>query len=93
MCLNSKAATAESNKAVEIVSSLTTSYSPSDYHMFVSGNEPLYGRRFAIDDEVYNAAHMWLQSQLKKTFFADGIRRLVNCHRRCTGKRGNYDEK
>ena len=38
-------------------------------------------RKFAGDDEVKDAVHTWLRSQLKKkkkTFFADGIRRLEN---------------
>jgi hypothetical protein len=40
-----------SNKAAEIITSLTPSYSPSDYHMFGQRNKPLHGR-FAGDDEV-----------------------------------------
>jgi hypothetical protein len=49
----------------------------------------MHGQRFATDDEVKGAMHMWLQSQLK-TFFTDGIRRLVNCCTVCVKIRGDY---
>jgi hypothetical protein len=38
------------------------------------------------DYEVKDKVHMWLQSQ-PKSFFADRIRRLVNCYKICTEKR------
>ena len=39
---------------------------PSDYHMFGPLKEALHGRRFASEDEVKDAVHVWLRSQLKK---------------------------
>jgi hypothetical protein len=52
----------------------------------------LCGQRFFNDDKVKGAMHMWLQSQ-QKTFFADGIRRLVDHYTTCFGKRAHYVEK
>jgi hypothetical protein len=57
------------------------------YDMFVSLKEALHGWRFASDEEVKDAVHMWLQSQLK-SLFADRIRRLVNCYTICIEKSG-----
>jgi hypothetical protein len=34
-----------------------------------------------------DAMHTWLRSQ-RKTFFADGIRKLVNCYKVCVEKSG-----
>jgi hypothetical protein len=45
--------------------------------MFGPLKEALRGQRFASDDEVKYVVHTWLWSQLK-TFFVNGIRRLVN---------------
>jgi len=52
---------------------------PSDYLVSRALKEALCGRRFATDDEVKDKVLMWHRSQ-PKTFFADGIRRLVNCY-------------
>lgn len=38
---------------------------PSDYHLFGPLQEAQRGRRFASDDEVKDAAHIWLRSQRK----------------------------
>jgi hypothetical protein len=65
---------------------------PLDYHMFGTLKEALRGRRFAIDDEVKDVVHTWLRSQ-PKTFFADGIRKLVNLNTICIEKRGDHVEK
>jgi hypothetical protein len=48
--------------------------------------EPIHGC-FANDDEVMVAVHTWLRSH-PETFFADGIRRLVNRYTIATEKKG-----
>jgi hypothetical protein len=60
--------------------------------MFGPLKEALCGQRFATDDQVIYAMHKWLWPQLRN-FFADGIRRLVNCCTICVEKRGDYIEK
>jgi len=52
---------------------------PSDYLLSRPLKEASCGSRFATDDEVKDGVLMWLRSQ-PKTFFADGIRRLVNLY-------------
>ena len=56
------------------------SYSPDlaswDYHLFGPLREVLRGRRFTSDQELKEAMHAWLAAQLK-TFFAEGIKKLV----------------
>jgi hypothetical protein len=49
-------------------------------------------QRFAIDDKAKDEVHTWLRSQ-PKTFFEDGIRRLVNRYIVSVEKRGDYAEK
>jgi hypothetical protein len=51
---------------------------PSDYHLFGSLKKALQGRRFGSDEEVKQAMHTWLCDQ-PKTFFCDGIKKLVEC--------------
>ena len=48
---------------------------PSDFHLFGPLKEALRGRRFSCDDDV-KAVHQWLCAQ-PKTFFSDGIKKLV----------------
>ena len=48
----------------------------SDYHMMGPLKETLYGRRFAIEDEVKDVLRAGLLLQ-PWTFFADGIRTFV----------------
>ena len=48
---------------------------PSDFHLFGPLKEALGERRFSCDD-VKAAEHQWLRAQ-PKTFFADGIEKLV----------------
>jgi len=42
---------------------------PSDCHIFGPLKEAFHGRRFASEDEVKDAVHMWLQSLSKKLSF------------------------
>jgi hypothetical protein len=60
--------------------------------MFEPPKEALRGWRFASDDEVKDAVHMWLWSQWE-TFIGDGIRRLVNGYTMRISKTGDYVEK
>jgi histone-lysine N-methyltransferase SETMAR len=48
---------------------------PSDFHLFGPLKKALRGRRFSCDD-VKAAVHQWLRAQ-PKTFFPDGIKKLV----------------
>ena len=37
--------------------------------------------------------HAWLADQPKTFFFSDGIKKLVQCWKKCTEKQGDYVEK
>ena len=50
---------------------------PSDYHLFGTLKNALQGRRFSTDKELREAVHNWLRDQ-PKTFFLEGIRKLVD---------------
>ena len=62
---------------------------PPDFHLFGPLKNALQGRRFSCDDDV---VHQWLRTQ-PKTFFADGIKKLVGCWEKCIAKQGDYIEK
>jgi hypothetical protein len=64
----------------------------SDHHLFVPFKEALRGRRFTSNQEVKEAVHAWLASQLK-TFFSKSIRKLVQRRTKCVKKQGDYVEK
>jgi histone-lysine N-methyltransferase SETMAR len=64
---------------------------PSDYHLFGSLKKALRGRRFGSDEAVKQAVHTWLCDQ-RKTFFSDGIKKLVDRCKKCVDKQGNYGE-
>jgi hypothetical protein len=56
---------------------------PSDYHLFGSMKKALQGRWFRSDEEVKQVVHTWLCYQ-PKTFFSDGIKKLVErCKKMC----------
>jgi histone-lysine N-methyltransferase SETMAR len=57
---------------------------PSDYHLFGSLKKSLRGRQFGSDEEVKQAVHIWLY---------DGIKKLVECCKKCVDKQGDYIEK
>jgi hypothetical protein len=96
MCPHSVAANIEAIKRLKFGLLPHLPYRPHlalwDYHMFEPLKEALHGRRFADDDEVKDAVHTLLWSQ-QITFFADGIRKLVNCYTMCVKKRGDYVKK
>jgi hypothetical protein len=53
---------------------------------------PIWGRRFSCDDDVKAEVHQWLLAQ-PKTFFSDGIKKLVGRWEKCMAKQGDYLEK
>ena len=67
-------------------------YSPdlalSDYHLFGPLKEALRGRLFTSDQEVKEAVGAWLIAQ-PKTFFSEGIRKLVQQRTKCIEKQWN----
>jgi len=65
---------------------------PADFHLFGRLKEALRGRRFSCDDDVKAVVHQWLRAQ-PKTFFADGIKKLVGRWEKCIKKQGDYIEK
>jgi histone-lysine N-methyltransferase SETMAR len=73
-------------------SSYSPNLAPSDYHLFGSLKKALRGHRFRSDEEVKQAVHTWLCDQ-PKTFFSDGIKKLVEHCKKCVDKQGDYVEK
>jgi hypothetical protein len=66
--------------------------SSSDYHVSGPLKDALRGRSFGNDDEVKEAVHSWPTAQ-PKTFFSDGITKLVQRCEKCIEKKGDYVEK
>jgi hypothetical protein len=64
---------------------------PSDFHLFGHMKEHLQGQKFA-DDEVMEAVQSWLKAT-PKSFFLEGIRKLVDRWTKCVAKQGHYVEK
>ena len=50
--------------------------------------EHLRGHKFADDDEVMEAVRSWLVAR-PKSFFVEGIRKLVDRWTECVAKRGD----
>jgi len=65
---------------------------PCNYHLFGPLKNALWGHRFSTDKEVREAVHKWLCDQ-PKTFFLEGIRKLVDRSTKCIKKEGDYVEK
>jgi histone-lysine N-methyltransferase SETMAR len=65
---------------------------PSDYHLFGSLKKALQGRQLGSDEEVKQTVHTWLCDQ-PKTFFSDGIKKLVEHCIKCVDKQGDYIKK
>jgi hypothetical protein len=63
----------------------------SDFHLFGPMKEHLWGQKFA-DDEVMEAVQSWLKAT-PKSFFLEGIRKLVDRWTECVAKQGDYVEK
>jgi len=54
--------------------------------------DALRGRRFTSDEGVKEVVHEWLAAQLK-TFFSEGIQKLLERWNKCIAKHGEYIEK
>ena len=54
--------------------------------------DSLRGRIFSSDESVQKAVHQWLCDQ-PKTFFSDGIYKLVDRWNKCIEMGGDYVEK
>ena len=64
---------------------------PSDFHLFGPMKEHLQDQKFE-DDEVMEAVQSWLKAT-PKSFFLEGIRKLVDRWTQCVAKQGDYVEK
>ena len=64
---------------------------PSDFHLFGPMKEHLRGQKFA-DYEVMVAVQSWLKATLK-SFFLEGIHKLVNRRTKCVAEQGDYVDK
>jgi histone-lysine N-methyltransferase SETMAR len=65
---------------------------PSDFHLFGPMKEHLRCRKFVDDNEVMGAVQSLLQAT-PKSFFLEGIRKLVDRWTKCVVKQGDYVEK
>jgi hypothetical protein len=54
--------------------------------------DALRGCHFASDQELKEVVHVWLVTQ-QKTFFSEGIQKLVSHCTKCVAKEGDYVEK
>jgi len=64
----------------------------SDFHLFGPMKEHLWGQKFADDEEVMEVVQIWLKAT-PKSFFLEGIRKLVDSWNKCVAKLGDYVEK
>ena len=65
---------------------------PSDVHFFGPMKEHLRGQKFADDNEVMEVVQIWLKA-MPKSFFLEGIRKLVDRWTKCVAKQGDYVKK
>jgi hypothetical protein len=65
---------------------------PSDFHLFGPLKEHLRGQKFADDNVVMEAVQSWLKAT-PKSFFLEGIHKLVNRWTKCVAKQGDYVKK
>jgi hypothetical protein len=61
---------------------------PMDFHLFGPMKGHLWGQKFA-DDKVIKAVQSWLKAT-PKSFFLEGIRKLVDRLTKCVAKQGDY---
>jgi hypothetical protein len=59
-------------------------FGPIKYH--------LRGHKFADDNEVLDAVQSWLKA-MPKSFFLEGIHKLVDRWAKCVAKQGDYVKK
>jgi hypothetical protein len=64
---------------------------PSDFHLFGPMKEHLRGHKFANDREM-EVVQSWLKA-MPKSFFLEGICKLVDRWTKCVAKQGDYVEK
>ena len=79
-------------KPSEINKRMKFSMAPSDFHLFGPMKEHFRGQKFADDDEVMEAVQSWLKAK-PKSFFLEGIRKLVDRWTNCVTKQGDYVDK
>jgi len=60
---------------------------PLDFHLFGPLKEHLRGQKFEDDDEVMAAVQSLLKA-MPKSFFLEGIRKLVDRWTKCVAKQG-----
>ena len=65
---------------------------PSDYHLFGPLKDALRGLRFTSNKGVKEGVHEWLAAQ-PKTFFSEGIQKILERWNKCIAKHGDYIEK
>ena len=65
---------------------------PSDFHLFGPMKEHLRGQKFADINEVMEVVQSWLKAT-PKSFFLEGIRKLVDRWTKCVAKQGDYVQK
>jgi len=65
---------------------------PSDYHLFGPPKQVLRDRRITTDRQVKETVHAWLVSQ-HKTFYSEGIKKIMRRGTKFIEKQGVYVEK
>ena len=65
---------------------------PLDFHLFGPTKEHLQVQKFAHDNEVMEAVQSWLKAT-PKSFFLEGIHKLVDRWTKCVAKQGDYVKK
>jgi len=65
---------------------------PLDLHLFGPMKEHLWGQKFADDNEVMEVVQSWLKAT-PRSFFLEGIHKLVDRWTKCVAKQGDCVEK
>lgn len=65
---------------------------PSDYFLFPNLKKKLRGRKFSSDYEVQSVVNDYFMEQ-KKTFFLEGLGKLIDRCNKCINLKGDYVEK
>ena len=65
---------------------------PSDFHLFGPMKEHLWVQKFADDNKVMDAVQSWLKAT-PKTFFLEGICKLMDRWTKCVLKQGELCQK
>jgi hypothetical protein len=67
--------------------------SPRDFHVFGPLKEVIGGKTFRSDDEMQQAVHEWLLSQLKEFFVSRDTHALPKLWDTCMERSAGYIEK